>query len=181
MDALKRMVNSRRFKTLLPWVSAVVLLAGIGAFVGVYFTNTAKKSPGLTNQPAKLPKTQKEIKLPESARRVAGEFILTAVARKDLAKSWPLAHPTLREGFTYKEWLTGDIPVQPYPVGKLNEANFKVDYAYPKEAQIELVLIPKKGVKMQPFQFLMGLRLYRHHWTVDLWQPLQGVPIPNPT
>jgi hypothetical protein len=180
MDALKRMVNSRRFKLLLPWVSAIVLLAGIGTFVGVYFGNTAKKSPGLTNKPVKLPKTPKQIKLPEAARRVAGEFILTAVARKNLAKSWPITHPTLREGFTLKEWLSGDIPVQPYPVGKLNEANFKVDYAYANSAQIELVLIPKKNVKMQPFQFLMGLRKYHHHWTVDAWQPLAGPGVPAP-
>jgi hypothetical protein len=180
MGSVKRIVNSRRFKVLLPWVSAIVLLAGIGAFVGVYFTNTAKKQPQVTNQPAKLPKTQKQIKLPEAARKVAGEFILTAVARKNLAESWTLSHPTLREGFTRKEWLTGDIPVQPYPVGNLDEANFKVDYAYKNSAQLELVLIPKKGVHMQPFQFLMGLRKYHHHWTVDAWQVLAGPGVPSP-
>jgi hypothetical protein len=173
-------VSSRRLKTLLPWVSAVVLLAGIGAFVGVYFSNTAKKEPALTNQPTKLPATHKQVKLPDAARKVAGEFILTAVARKNLDRSWALAHPTLREGFTRKEWDTGSIPVIPYQVGKLDEANFKIDYAYPNEAQIELVLIPKKGVKDRPHQFLMGLRQYRHHWTVDLWQPIENVGVFGP-
>jgi hypothetical protein len=173
-------VSSRRLKLLLPWVSAAVLLAGIGTFVGVHLANTAAKEPGLSSTPVKVPKAHKQVSLPDSARRVAGEFILTAVARKQLDRSWALAHPTLREGFTRKEWDTGDIPVVPYQVGKINEANFKVDYAYPNEAQIELVLVPKKGVRDRPHQFMMGLRKWHSRWTVDLWQPLENVGVFGP-
>ncbi len=182
MDALKRFATSRRTKQLLPWLSAAVLLAGIGSVLGVYFSNTAQKDPGLSSKPVALPKTaSKQIPLPEAARRVAGRFILTAVARRHLAESYNLAHPNLRKGFTLKQWKTGSIPVAFYPVGNtLQEADFKVDYSYPHEAQLELVLIPKKHVQERPQQFLMGLRTYGKHWTVDAWQPLGHVPVQAP-
>jgi hypothetical protein len=180
----KRVVSSRRFKVFLPWVSAAILLAGIGSILGVFFSNTAHKlQVAPTGPPVHFKPKPKAVPLPTAARHVAGEFILTAVARKHLAQSYNLAHPILRAGFTRKQWLTGSIPVVPYPV--VSTASFKVDYSYPDQAQIELYLIAKKGSNVKPQQFLMGLRMYgkgsHRHWTVDLWQPLYGPHVPIPT
>ncbi|HEX9416357.1 MAG TPA: hypothetical protein VF895_06595 [Gaiellaceae bacterium] len=181
MDALMRFATSRRTKQLLPWLSAAVLLAGIGSVLGVYFSNTAQKDPGLSNKPVALPKTaSKQIPLPEAARRVAGRFILTAVARRHLKESYNLTHPKLRQGLTLKQWETGNIPVAYFPVGKnLKDANFKVDLSYPNEAQLELVLVPKKTAKERPQQFLMGLRKFHQHWVVDYWNVLGGPGVPD--
>jgi hypothetical protein len=180
MDSLKRFVTSRRFKLLLPWVSAVVLLAGIGAVLGVYFSSS-EKEPAVGTTPAKIPtEPTKQVPLPEGARKVAGKFILTAVARKHLKESYNLAHPKLRQGLTLKQWETGNIPVAQYPVVSLKDITFKVDYSYPKEAQVELLLVPKKSAKLRPQQFLMGLRLYHRHWVVDYWNVLSGPGIPAP-
>ena len=44
------------------------------------------------------------------ARRWPGEFILTAVARKNLEAAVLIVTRALREGQTQKEWLTGNIP-----------------------------------------------------------------------
>jgi hypothetical protein len=179
----RQIVSSRRFRLLLPWISAAILLAGIGAVLGVYFSNTAPKlQVAPTGPPVHFKPKPNAVPLPNAARHVAGEFILTAVARKHLAEAYRLAHPILRAGSTRKQWLSGNIPVVPYPV--VSTASFKVDYSYPDQAQIELYLIPKKGSKIKPQQFLMGLRMYgkgsHRHWTVDLWQPLGGPPIPTP-
>lgn len=181
MNALKRFATSGRTKQLLPWLSAVVLLGGIGAVSGVFFSNTAKTDPGLSNTPAKVAKdSAKQIPLSNSARHVAARFIMTAVARKHLGQSYRLTYPTLRKGFTLEQWKTGSIPVVFYPVGKLSQANFKVDLSTPKQAQIELWLLPKKHAQQPPLQFLMGLRTFHRHWTVDLWQPLAGPPVHSP-
>ncbi len=180
MDALKRFVTSRRFKLLLPWVSAAVLLAGIGAVLGVYFSNTAKPEPGLSSTPAKIPsEPTKQVPLPEAARKVAVRFILTAVPRRHLAESYKLTHPKLRQGLTLKQWETGNIPVAYYPVGtNPDEATFKVDYSYPTEAQLELSLVPRKNVNERPQQFLMGLRKFHRHWVVDYWNVFSSPGVP---
>jgi hypothetical protein len=181
MNALKSFVSSRRFKLLLPWVSALVLLGGIAAFLGVYLSSGGEKEATLSTTKAKIPTTPtKQVPLPQSARDVAGRFILTAVARRHLAESYRLTHPKLRQGLSLKQWETGNIPVVYYPVGKnLKEANFKVDYSYPTEAQLELVLVPRKNVDQRPQQFLMGLKKFHGHWVVDYWNIFAGPGIPG--
>ena len=55
---------------------------------------------------------------PEAAEAAIGEtdaFVRTAVRRHNLEASWPLIHPNLKQGLSKKEWLTGDIPVVPFP------------------------------------------------------------------
>jgi hypothetical protein len=181
MNALKRFATSRRTKRLLPWLSAVVLLAGVGAVLGVYFSNTAKPEPGLSGTPVKIRnEPTKQVPLPEAARKVATRLILTAVPRRHLAESYKLAHPKLRQGLTLKQWETGSIPVAYYPVGtNLDAATFKVDYSHPADAQLELSLVPRKNINEAPQQFLMGLQKFHRHWVVDYWNVLGGPGVPN--
>src|SRR5207244_10735819 len=52
-----------------------------------------------------------------AALAVASRFIDTAVARKDVDRAWGLVTPTLRAGYTRKQWDTGDLPgIPPFPV-----------------------------------------------------------------
>ena len=77
---------------------------------------------------------RKQVPLDAAARKVAGRFILTAVARQNLAESYALAHPELRQGMSKREWLTGNIPVVYYPAKQIETATFKVDESYPGES-----------------------------------------------
>ena len=183
MTTRRALTGSRTFSRILPWLGALVLAAGIATFVVVYFgsddgtTKTQAASSGpAASEPAASSKEKKRVPLSDQARKVAAEFISTAVARKNLARSYALAHPTLRQGLSLKEWTSGNIPVQPYPV---TSAKFKLDYSYPDEAQIEVFLVPKPGVKMARGFFILGLKKYRRHWKVDYWGPRGTVPVPT--
>ncbi len=88
---------------------------------------------------------------------MAQEFILTAVARKNLKQAYELAGPQIRQGQTLKEWMTGNIAVVPYPVEELDLAPMKVDYSYKNEALIQVALLPKKGSKVKGQLFAMQL------------------------
>lgn len=113
-----------------------------------------------------------------AARRVAGEFILNAVGGKNLAKGWALAHPTLRAGFTKKQWVSGDNPVIPYPVDSIEEARFSVDALQKDLIQLDVALLPKKAGQTAGV-FKMGLvavgRGDKRRWLVDYWGPA-GAP-----
>lgn len=183
MTTLRALTGSRTLNRVLPWLGALVLAAGIATFVVVYFgsddepatTPVAANQPAV-NEPAPTGKQPKRAALPEQARKVAAEFIATAVARKNLARSYALAHPDLRQGMTLKQWKTGNIPVQPYPVDR---AKFKLDYSHPNEAQIEVSLEAKAGTGTRAAYFILGLKKYHRHWTVDYWGPRGGVPVPR--
>ena len=125
-------------------LAGLVLTAGVVAFTVAYFgdTGTSQETP-LSNKPAQVFTPRKQVPLDEEARRVAGRFILTAVARENLGESYDLVHPELRQGMTKREWLTGNIPVVYYPAKAIEAATFKVDESYPDEAILEVALLPQ--------------------------------------
>jgi hypothetical protein len=153
-----------------------VLALGIVVFAAVHFRNAGTPlAPVTSNAPLVIPKKEKTVPLTREARRVAGRFILTAVARRNLAESWALTDPTLRQGFTLAQWKSGKIPVVPYPVASIDEAPFKVDYSYADRALLEIALLPKDGSHVKPQLFFLRLRVrgtgHDRRWLVDYWIP----------
>ena len=167
-----------------PLLSGLVLVAGIVAFTVAWFgdTGTSLESP-LSNEPAQVYTPRKQVPLDAAARTVAGRFILTAVARQNLAESYALAHPELRQGMTKREWLTGDIPVVYYPAKQIETATFKVDESYPAEAILEVALLPKETAKVKPQVFFIGLKKVGKgvaaRWLVNYWVPRAAPQIPT--
>ena len=187
LEAPKRVVNSTRFKKLLPWVSALVLVAGIGTFLGVRYSNTAKvANPNPTGPaiPAEVP--QKNIKFPRAAWLVAREWAFTALPRKNLARSYALTAPSFRSGWTLKQWMTGTLPNIPvFPTAQILKYNWKnTNFAHPREAQINVILVSTKASKQMPVPAQIGLRKVgsgaKARWLVDYFSPVSGPRIPHP-
>ncbi|HXH88005.1 MAG TPA: hypothetical protein VNI55_05300 [Gaiellaceae bacterium] len=175
---------SRRGRRTAFWVGLAVLVAGVAAATIAFFGNTAEKVPETkSNEPAQVFTPRKQIPLEVGARRAAGRFLLTAVPRKNLAESYELTHPDLRQGLSKKEWLTGNIPVQYYPADNLEIATFKVDESYADEAIIEVALLPKKGEDIKPQIFFIGLKKVgagdSGKWKVHYFAPRAPPAIPN--
>ena len=161
-------------------LAGLVLTAGVVAFTVAYFgdTGTSQETP-LSNKPAQVFTPRKQVPLDKEARRVAGRFILTAVARENLGESYDLVHPELRQGMTKREWLTGNIPVVYYPAKAIEAATFKVDESYPDEAILEVALLPKDSTKVKPQIFFIGLKKTGSRWRVNYWVPRAAPAVPN--
>jgi hypothetical protein len=184
-----RLKTARRLSRLFPWFAGLVLVAGIVAVVIVFaFRDSSSKTENATpvtpaQQAAPAP-TPKQVPVPRAAKLVAGQFILTAVQRKHLDKAWKLAGPDIRGGLTYKQWLTGNIPVVPW-LGTIGTAPLSVDYSYKNEIALTIVIAPKQGTKGHPDTFKMVLQPMgkgaKKHWVVQEWVPYEPPPIPaNP-
>ena len=176
------------------WVSALVLIAGVVAFVTVRLGSSDSSSSAVGTVPsgygsedfdpsATIP-TPKESDVPKEAREAAGEFVLAAVGREDLPKAWKLADKELKDACacTYKEWLTGDIPVQYFPTKGLEGAAFSVNEVSDGRVVLEVLLTPganKDGLKATAFY--IGLRQRGGKdapWLVDYWAPVNVVAVP---
>jgi hypothetical protein len=171
---------SARTQRQISLASVLVLTAGVIAFTVAYYgdTGTSQETP-LSDERAQVFTPRKQIPLDKEARRVAGRFILTAVAREDLAESYELAHPELRQGLTKREWLTGNIPVVYYPAKAIETATFKVDESYADEAILQVALLPKASSKLQPQVFYIGLKKNEGRWLVHYWVPRGAPPVPS--
>jgi hypothetical protein len=172
---------------LAPWLSALILVAGIVAFTIAHFgTNTAKPLPqsSAPPRPVQIVKPEKNVPVPKAARVVAGQFILTAVQRKHLERAWPLVTNGIRQGLTRKQWMTGSIAVVPW-LGRIGTTPIKVDYSHPREVELTVAILPAKGEKTKADYFVMNLKKVgsgRHaRWLVDQWVTRDAFPIPaNP-
>jgi hypothetical protein len=171
---------SARTQRQISLASVLVLTAGVVAFTVAYYgdTGTSQETP-LSDERAQVFTPRKQIPLDKEARRVAGRFILTAVAREDLAESYELAHPELRQGLTKREWLTGNIPVVYYPAKAIETATFKVDESYADEAILEVALLPKESAKVKPQIFFIGLKKSGDRWRVNYWVPRAAPAVPS--
>jgi len=195
MERPRRLVNSRRLKTLLPWISALVLIAGIVAVIITYSNNGSSNGPQATpNQrvgPANppIPSAQvpsQNIPFPPAAWKVAREFMFTALARKDLGRSYEISDSALKSGFTLKQWQTGTLPNIPFfPTAKIVKYNWKnTNFVHAREAQVNVVLIPTKASKQQPITAQIALKKFGEgsnaHWLVDYFSPVAGPRVPTP-
>ena len=169
------------------WASALVLIAGLVAFVTVRVGEDDAKpaaAPASTidgtdfSPPTTTPK---ESDVPKEAREVAAEFILAAAGREDLERAWQIAHPDMKRdcGCTKKQWLTGDINVQYFPTAGLQGAGFTVNEVTPDRVVLEVLLTPKQGSEVPATAFYIGLKKVKGKWLVDYWAPHSAVPVPQ--
>jgi hypothetical protein len=175
-------LGTRRTQRWLLWTSALVLAAGIAAVLIVFVRNTGSSVQApFSTTPVDVVTTPKKAPLPKDARLVAGRFVLTAVQRKNLAEAWNLVGPQIRQGMTYKEWLSGNIPVVPF-TAEISLAPIKVDFSSKDYALLEIILLPKdKKVRSEIFSLEM-IRVgtgEQRHWVVNSWTPRERPTIPN--
>lgn len=129
----------------------VVAVAVPLAYLGVHFSSPG--SPGNANGPYvqdSFYKKPQHVRFTARERRAVrgmlAHFIRTAVARRNVVESWDLAGPALRTGMTRKQWASGSIPVQPYPVAKHGQGAWStVQYSYRNKVGLEVLLFPKPG------------------------------------
>jgi hypothetical protein len=67
------------------------------------------------------------------------------------------------------------------PAAQILKTNWKdTNYAHPRDAQINVIIIPTKG---KPWNAQIGLLKVGHgsnaHWLVNYFSPLAGPPVPS--
>jgi len=166
-------------------VSAIILVVGAATVVATRPSDSPATNTVPYARDYELPvttETQTLNDLPQAARRVAGEFILAAAGREDMERAWRITHSNLKQGISKKEWLTGNIPVQYYPSDAIATATFSVDELTPSVIFLKVLVLPKKGFKVKPQVFAIGLsatgRGAKKSWLVHYWAPVVSIPVP---
>ena len=174
---MKRVLASYRWRRRLIWLAVTAGVVGGALAIGFTWPNTASPehtSPGggpikVAPEPKKVPlRTRERV----AALAVASKFVDTAVARNDVDRAWELVTPTMRAGYTRKQWDTANLPgIPPFPVAS---ARWRLQFSDEKGIGFTLALFPTKASHQQAQVFMIGLhkvgaRQHRH-WRVDNWQ-----------
>jgi hypothetical protein len=97
-------------------------------------------------------------------------FVNHAVKRHEVAAAFDVTAPELRAGMTRKAWAKGDIPAYPYPARGTSHG-WTVLYVTRDEVAANLILRPKRGVRMTGILFNIYLRPVHGKWLVDSFMP----------
>ncbi len=143
-----------------PWAAAAVLVAGVVVFA------VARMGGGSTDAAA----SSARVPLAPAATAVAREFVATAVARKHLARAWTIAAPELKQHMTLAEWMTGTIPVQPYPVSAA-KATYVTQSSTADAASIRVSFLPPPASNVPGGDFVLTLHKLGRRWLVAGWVP----------
>lgn len=184
-----KLLASARMRRRLRWVGVVLAVAvGITGLIVFLPGHHEKETPLVASreplpEPPAPPVTRSNRQL-LPALQVAAAFIQTAVARKDVDKSWDLISPDYegKSEYTRQEWAKGDralngegIPVVEYPVDR---ARWKRDYSLADEVGFKVALFPPKGNTMPATVFDIAVHAYgkgaHRRWLVDYWSPSGG-------
>lgn len=170
------LASPRRRRRLLR-LGIVVGIAAPLIFLGVHFSQPGNPE-NATGPNINVPGYSQPKNAPFTAQRrreiapVLRQFILTAVDRQDVGRSWDISAPSLREGFTRRQWSSGDLPVVPYPAQDRGLGQGYVEYSYTDAVGMEVYLFPKPGSGYS--QLTADVELVKGKdgkWLVDYWMP----------
>lgn len=178
MQALERLWDRPAVRWPFVVLAAFVLFAGIrSAYVQTRSTAThgpVVKGGQLQGIAAYGPK----IKLPQKAVDAGKVFIHTAVLRKNLARGWDVSTPKLHGGLTRSQWMTGTIPVSPFPASAYGGTDYKVEWSRAKNVML-LVRINADKPDVKSGYFFIQMVPRGKQWMVDYFAP-RGTNPPIP-
>ena len=169
------------------WCAGLLAAGGVASAIALTYPNTGERevfSPGAPKiaheEPPATPLPNRDV---ASAQRTLSKFVVSAVYREHVERSYDLVAPSVRGGLTRKEWQTGDIPVPPFPPRAVALARSKLVYSQRNLARFDVLLYTKPSAKLLPL--LYSIELVRRGrsapWLIDYAMPLGGGVSTRPT
>jgi hypothetical protein len=186
--SLEQWKNSPKAQRRFFFASLGVLAAGVVALiVFVVLPNKPTTDQPLSNQKAQLEVKDPKRPVDPQSIKVARQFLLTAVVRKNLNWAYDHVHPDLKGTMSRRVWDKGTIPVVPCDAQNAQTTAFIPQFSLQREVEFEVALIPKEHAVFcgeKPVRFWIALK--REHdsangqWLVSYWEPNWHPPVRPP-
>ena len=107
----------------------------------------------------------------QAVNRVLDTFVPAAVERKDPMRALPLVTPAYRSGTSRREWSRGELPVFPFHTSNGASTRWTLNYSYPQEVSIEILLHPAAKETLGAQAFTVVLKETKGRWLIDSFVP----------
>jgi hypothetical protein len=153
----------------------LVLVAVPLGYLAVHYSTSGSQdnangpyaSDAFYREPKRVPFTAEKRR---AVSAVLAKFISGAVSKHDLAGTWDLAGPDLREGLTREDWLKGEIPIVPFAASKRGQGKWSVvNYSYPNKVGLELLMFPEHRSGQLATVETDVVRGQDGRWRIDYW------------
>jgi hypothetical protein len=178
MKGSVRLLASPRRRRRLARAAVLLAVAGGVAFGVTRLTLNENVHAKEVFEPGKpVVTSQKPVPLSRADRRKIGRtmvaFVRDGVAQRNLTAAYDLVTPAFRGGTTRSQWRKGASPVYTYPaVTRGISGNWRVDYSYPGEVGVAMMLSSTRPRKVGQVIFHAELHRHRGAWLVDSFAPV---------
>jgi hypothetical protein len=178
MKGFSQLLASPRRRRTVARIAVLLVVAGAVAFGLTRLTFNQSVHEKEVFQPGKpVTTTQKPVPLSKADRRKIGRtmvaFVRYGVAQQNLTAAYDLVTPGFRGGTTRAQWRKGTSPVYTYPaVTHRIGRNWRVDYSYPNDVGVALMLSSTRPRKVGQLIFHAELLKHRGRWLVDAFTPV---------
>jgi hypothetical protein len=167
--------SPRARRRLARWSLAAVAALALGTTAVLLPEGKPLPPDRFSAEPATLYEAPRHVRLTAAEREqisdVLERFVQGGLGRRDPADAWQVASSSLRAGQTLADWKRGAIPVTPYDARPGDARGWRLAWAYPAEANVEVFLHPGPRERLGPIAFYAGLKKERGRWLVDSLQP----------
>jgi hypothetical protein len=161
---------SARARRRAAWLGALVGVA-VGVAAVIVLLPKGEKSKETFRPGAQVVRTPRKVPFTAARRRevnaLLDQFIPAAVERKQPLQALPLVTDDFRAGVTREEWARGELPVFPYQAEPSSFHSWRVNYSYPTEMSIELLLHPTAKEELGSLAYIAVFKKTRGRWLID--------------
>src|SRR3954447_10543192 len=165
---------SPRARRRLLWVGSFLVVAVVAA-AAVVALPKGHQAKEVFRPGAWIPSTPKDAPMTRARRltvdRIFDTFVPAAVERKDPLRALPLVTSAFRSGTSGQEWSRGELPVFPYDTRNRSFHTWTLNYSYPREMSVELLLHPAPKETLGSIAFTAVLKETKGRWLVDSFVP----------
>lgn len=135
-------LSSVRVRRRLVWLAVLaVVVAAVAGLVSLFPGPKPNPQSKLSTEKAELITPLKSVSFASKKQEVvhtAMSFVKTAVTGHDMAASWDLVAPDMKEGLTKADWAAGqDLPIIHYPA---LFGRWRLQYSYADEIDLQVAL-----------------------------------------
>ena len=172
MQLLPRSPRKRRRLAYAGSAAGVVIVVAVAAVV--IGNSAGPRETAVRPGKAQVYRTPKAARATPAEKRAAAAaleaFATSAITRRDLAVSWRLGSPEMRSGTTRTEWLSGNLPVVPYPATEFRALSLRLTASYVRELDYDVLVLPKTK-KGEQRVYSCQLSEHADRWLVDYCYP----------
>ena len=148
-------------------VALALAQALIGTSTGPVVTPARPGTPQIVATPRTVRASRADL---AAAAHTLSVFVPSAVIRRHLARSWPLATEHMKQDTSHAEWLAGKLPVVPYPAAQYRTSSYRNTYSYAGVLGYDVLVLPKDPSGPQQV-YSCELDDVRGRWLVDYCIP----------
>ena len=135
-------LSSVRVRRRLVWLAVLaVVVAAVAGLVFLFPGPKPNPQSRLSTEKAELITPLRSVSFASKKQQVvhtAMSFVKTAVTGRDMAASWDLVAPDMKEGHTKADWAAGqDLPIIHYPA---LFGRWRLQYSYSNEIDLQVAL-----------------------------------------